>query len=58
MFHELPRRELALGVALLAIPLLDEWPAHPTWIGVALVTAGVIATMRGVMDSTGLNIAA
>jgi drug/metabolite transporter (DMT)-like permease len=33
--------------ALLAIPLLDEWPSPTDWLGIGLISAGVYATSGG-----------
>jgi drug/metabolite transporter (DMT)-like permease len=41
---------LALS-ALLAIPLLDEWPNETDWIGIVLISAGVYLTSGGPLPS-------
>jgi drug/metabolite transporter (DMT)-like permease len=33
--------------ALLAIPLLDEWPNETDWVGIVLISVGVYLTSRG-----------
>ena len=33
--------------ALLAIPLLDEWPNETDWVGIVLISAGVYLTSGG-----------
>lgn len=38
--------------ALMAIPLLDEWPTPPSWTGIALVSGGVYLASRGLSERT------
>jgi drug/metabolite transporter (DMT)-like permease len=37
--------------ALLAIPLLDEWPNETDWAGIALISAGVYLASGGPLPS-------
>jgi drug/metabolite transporter (DMT)-like permease len=37
--------------ALLAIPLLDEWPNETDWVGIVLISAGVYLTSGGPLPS-------
>jgi drug/metabolite transporter (DMT)-like permease len=37
--------------ALLAIPLLDEWPNETDWVGIVLISAGVDLTSGGPLPS-------
>ena len=40
--------------ALLAIPLLGEWPSETDWVGIAAIAAGVyLASRGGARRSTG-----
>jgi drug/metabolite transporter (DMT)-like permease len=45
--------------ALLAIPLLDEWPHETDWVGILLISAGVYLASGGSLPSripTGLKL--
>jgi drug/metabolite transporter (DMT)-like permease len=41
--------------ALLAIPLLDEWPNKTHWLGIALISAGVYLLSGGPLPSRNLK---
>jgi drug/metabolite transporter (DMT)-like permease len=37
--------------ALIAIPLLREWPSDPDWVGIVLISTGVYLTSGGPLPS-------
>jgi drug/metabolite transporter (DMT)-like permease len=41
--------------ALLAIPLLDEWPNETDWVGIVFISAGVYLTSGGPLPSRNLK---